>query len=52
MELYVKELGKCESVPMEPLGKNLYSLAEDCYETLKKINFLKDDVNDVGGAVS
>ncbi len=35
MELYVTELSKCESVPMEPLGKNLYSLAEECYETLK-----------------
>jgi hypothetical protein len=52
MELYVTELSKCENVPMEPLGKNLYSLAEECYESLKKFNFLNDDVNDVGGALS
>jgi hypothetical protein len=35
MELYVTELSKCESVPIKPLGKNLYSLAEECYKALK-----------------
>lgn len=39
MELYVTELSKCESFPIEPLGKNLYPLAEECYETLKNFNF-------------
>lgn len=34
MELYFTELSKCESVPIEPLGKNLYSLAEECYGIL------------------
>ncbi len=51
MELYVTELSKCESIPIEPLGKNLYSLAEECFESLKNFNFLKHD-NDVGGALS
>ena len=51
MELYVTELSKCESFPIEPLGKNLYGLAEEFYETLKNFNFLKLD-DDVGGALS
>ncbi|MBN1118063.1 MAG: hypothetical protein JXA77_12705 [Bacteroidales bacterium] len=52
MELYVTELSKSECLPIEPLGKNLYSLAEECYETLKNFNFLKNNVNDVGGALT
>lgn len=49
MELYVTELSKSRNLPIEPLGKNLYSLAEECYESLKNFNFLKhdDDVGDV-----
>jgi hypothetical protein len=39
-------------VQIESIGKNLYPLAEECYETFKKINFLKDDDHDVGGALS
>ena len=50
MELYVTELSKSESLPIEPLGKNLYPLAEKCYETLKNFNFLKDNDN-VGRAL-
>ena len=42
MELYVTELSKCESFPMEPLGKNLYSLAKECYEALKAFDFNRD----------
>ena len=34
MELYVTEISKCESIPIEPLGKNLYPLAEKCYHSL------------------
>jgi hypothetical protein len=34
MELYVTELSKCENIPIEPLGKNLYMLAEECYKAL------------------
>ena len=44
MELYVTELSKCESLPIESLGKNLYLLAEECYETLKSFNLLKTNV--------
>ena len=51
MELYVTELSKCESFPIEPLGKNLYGLAVEFYETLKNFNFLKHN-DDVGGALS
>lgn len=51
MELYVTELSKSERLPIELLGKNLYSLAKECYETLKNFNFLKHD-DDVGGALS
>ncbi len=36
MELYVTELSKCEDVSIEPLGKNLYPLAEECYKTLSE----------------
>ena len=39
MELYVTELSKCENVSIEPLGKNLYPLAEECYEALKAFDF-------------
>ncbi len=38
MELYVTELSKCENVSVEPLGKNLIPLAEECYHKL--LNFL------------
>ena len=34
MELYVTELSKCEGIPIEPLGQNLYPLAEKCYQAL------------------
>lgn len=27
---------------MEPLGKNLYSLAKECYEALKAFDFNRD----------
>ena len=39
MELYVSELSKCENIPIEPLGKNLCSLAEECYKSFKNFNF-------------
>ena len=37
IELYVMELYKSESLPIKPLGENLYRLAEECY--LKLLNF-------------
>ena len=39
MELYVTELSKCENVSIEPLGNNLYPLAEECYNALLEFNF-------------
>ncbi|MBN2572556.1 MAG: hypothetical protein JXA68_10545 [Ignavibacteriales bacterium] len=51
MGLYVTELSKCLSFPIEPLGKNLFPIAKECYMTLRNFNFLKNDY-DVGGALS
>ena len=48
MELYVTEICKSEAVMIEPLGRNLFSLAEQCYNSL--MNFNDDD--NVGGALS
>ena len=42
MELYVTKLSKCENVQIEPLGKNLYLLAQECYEALKSFDFNND----------
>ena len=39
MELYVTGLSKCEEVPIEPLGKNLEPLAEECYRALLEFGF-------------
>jgi hypothetical protein len=38
MELYVMELSTSEQIPIEPLGKNLYPLAEACYYSLLNFN--------------
>jgi hypothetical protein len=35
MDLYFEGLSHCECFSIEPLGKNLYPLAEACYESLK-----------------
>lgn len=40
-ELYVQEIEKCQNVPIEPPGKNLYPLAEECYRAL--LNFKAAD---------
>lgn len=37
LELYVSFLNRCEEFDMIPLGKNLYPLAEECYNALIKI---------------
>jgi len=44
---YVLELLKTESLPVKPLGNNLYRLAEECYNSLLKF---KND-NNVDGAL-
>lgn len=42
LALYYSELQKCESLPVEPLGKNLYALAEACYTSLKDFSRSSD----------
>ena len=38
MELYVTEINKCESLPIEPLGRNLYTQSVKCYDLLVEFN--------------
>ena len=42
MELYGSTFRKCENVSIEPMGKNLYPLAQECYEALKAFDFDRD----------
>lgn len=37
LDLYVSFLGRCEEIDTIPLGKNLYPLAEECYNVLIKM---------------
>ena len=34
VEVYMEKLYQCESLSVEPLGNNLYTLAEVCYQEL------------------
>lgn len=34
LELYITKSGKCENFSIQPLGRNLYPLAEECYKAL------------------
>jgi hypothetical protein len=38
LELYFEGISNCECFSIEPLGKNLYPLAEACYESLKNFD--------------
>ena len=45
MDLYVTQLSKSTDVPYEPMGKNLYPLAKECYYSLLNFKTNDDDVS-------
>jgi len=48
LAFYVLKLCNTESLPIKPLGMNLYRLAEDCYNSLLDYKEKTSDVNSDG----
>lgn len=45
IELYVSYISRSADYEIVPLGNNLYPLAEECYNALRRFDFKNDRIN-------